>query len=186
MQLRRIVPRRIRLAPVCITFDSPSNSMHKREDQRKPPTTIGLILMFTRFVFASLDTSRTVKSTYSSALAKGTTDRYSRDQCLSSDYYYQALEFDVTRDGIYRIQSESIIQMYGCLYENTFNPSSPSSNVLKDNDGECGKDRLWLNSSLLDNRTYTLVVTTRFPGETGAFTIQAFGPATVNFKPISE
>jgi hypothetical protein len=144
------------------------------------------MLMFINFLLACLDTSRTLRSTYQSALIAGTTDRYSRDLCASSDYYYQAFEFTVTIDGSYRIQSESTTQMYGYLYRDTFNPSNPLSGLWQENDKNCGKEQLWLNTSLSSNMMYILVVTTFSPGQTGKFKIHAFGAEKVTFKPISE
>ena len=126
-----------------------------------------------------------VLSTYESELT-ATTDRYSRDQCQSSNYYYQALKMSIQTSGIYRFQSDSAIRMYGYLYQDTFNPFDPSLNLLIENDHECGENQLWLNSSLLSHMTYILVATTDIPGRTGPFSIQSFGATNIIFSRISE
>ena len=93
---------------------------------------------------------------------------------------------EIKTSGVYRFQSDSTIRMYGYLCQDAFNPSDPSRNLLSKNDQNCGLEQLWLNSTLLSNTTYILVVTTYLAGWTGAFTIQAFGAAEINFKLISE
>ena len=125
------------------------------------------------------------RSIYASALTTAT-DRYSRDQCQSSNYYYQALQMKIETSGIYRFQSNSAIRMYGYLYQDTFNPFDPSLNLLIENDHECGENQLWLNSSLLSHTTYILVATTDIPGRTGPFFIQSFGAANITFTRVSE
>ena len=115
-----------------------------------------------------------------------TSDKYSRGEVQASDYYYQALQLKVPASGTYRFQNDSTIPMYGYLYQDTFNPLDSSRNLLVENDDECGKDGLWLNSSLSFNASYVLIVTTRVPGHTGAFVIQVFGPAEITFSRISE
>ena len=134
----------------------------------------------------SLDTSKVARSTYASALVLGSTDKYSRDQCQSSNYYYQALQMKTEISGIYRFQSNSDIRMFGYLYRNTFDPFDPSLNLLAENDRECGGHQLWLNSSLLAEVTYILVATTDIPGRTGSFTIRAFGAANITFSLLRE
>lgn len=143
---------------------------------------IAFVILF----FTCLATSRILRSTYSSVLTTSTSDRYSRDEVRASNYYYQALHLGIPASGTYRFQNDSAGPMYGYLYQDTFNPLYPSRNLLVENDHECGKDGLWLNSSLLSNASYILVVTTRFPDHTGAFIIQAFGPTEITFKLIRE
>ena len=92
--------------------------------------------------FACLATSRTVRSTYSSALTMSTSDKYSRGEVQASNYYYQALQLKISASGAYRFQNDSAIPMYGYLYQDTFNPFDPSRNLLVENDDECGKGGL--------------------------------------------
>ena len=111
---------------------------------------------------------------------------YSRDQCQSSDYYYQAMQFNVKESGIYRFQSESKIYMYGYLYRDTFDPTKPDQNLLSENGRICSAGILWLNASLSSNATYILIATTDVPARTGVFTICAFGASNVTFSLIRE
>ena len=132
-----------------------------------------------------LDTPSVVRSIYESELTTGS-DMYSRDQCQSSDYYYQALRFDVEMSGIYRFQSGSKIYMYGYLYRDTFDPSQPAQNLLLENGRICSTGILWLNAFLSSNATYILVATTDVPARTGVFTIYAFGAANITYSLIRE
>lgn len=132
-----------------------------------------------------LDTPSVLRSTYQSELTTAG-DKYSRDQCLSSEYHYEALQFDTPSSGVYRFQSESTVYPYGYLYRDTFNPYDPNHNRLLENDETCGMGQLLLNSLLLSNTTYILVVTTDIPRRTGAFMIQAFGAANITFNRIGE
>jgi hypothetical protein len=140
------------------------------------------------FLFPSpcLDFARTIRSTYSSALTTDTTERYSRDQHQSSNYFYQALQLKIATNGLFQFRGDSAIHLYGYLYESRFNPLDPTHNLLSENDDESGKDGLWLNASLSSNVSNILVVTTRSPDRTGLFMIQAFGPAEVTFNLIRE
>ena len=132
-----------------------------------------------------LDTPSVLRSTYQSELTTAS-DKYSRDQCLSSDYHYEALQFDTPSSGVYRFQSESTVYLYGYLYRDTFNPFDANRNRLLENDATCGTGELLLNSFLLSNTTYILVVTTDIPRRTGAFMIQVFGAANITFSRIGE
>ena len=135
--------------------------------------------------FTHLDTPSVLRSTYQSEFTTAS-DKYSRDQCLSADYHYEALQFHVPTTGVYRFQSESTVYLYGYLYRDTFNPFDPNRNRLSENDQTCGTGQLLLNSLLLSNTTYILVVTTNIPRRTGAFMIQAFGAANITFNRIGE
>ena len=111
---------------------------------------------------------------------------YSRDQCQSSDYYYQALQFNVATSGTYRFQSESKVYMYGYLYRDTFDPLQPDRNLLVENGRICSSGILSLKAYLSSNATYILVATTDVPARMGAFTIYAFGAANITFSLIRE
>ena len=111
---------------------------------------------------------------------------YSRGQCQSSDYYYQALEVEVTTSAVYRFISESTIYMYGYLYRDTFNRVEPSRNLLLENGQICPESKLWLNTSLSEKTTYILVATTDVPARTGTFVIHAFGVANITFSLLGE
>lgn len=132
-----------------------------------------------------LDPPSVVRSVYASEFT-ASSDMYSRDQCQSSDYYYQALQFDVATSGIYRFQSESTIHMYGYLYRDTFNPSQSSQNLFLENGKICLSGSLWLKSPLLSNTTYILIATTDVPARVGKFAIYAFGASNITFSLIGE
>ncbi len=110
-------------------------------------------------------------STYSSILTT-TSLVYCRTDCLSSEYYYyDAIQVDVSRAGIYLIESHSLIDIYGYIYEDSFNPSNPNWNLLSydDDSGE--------------NRQFKLTIFLR--NSTGTFTVNASGPKSVIFTGTS-
>lgn len=136
-------------------------------------------------IFNSLAIPSAVSSTYSSELTTST-ERYSRDQCQSSDYYYQALKIDVGARGFYKITIHGTIHMHGYLYQDAFNRFEPSRNLLLEHDESCGKLQISLKFDFSINTTYVLVVTTYVPGRTGDFRIQTFGAANITFTRIRE
>jgi hypothetical protein len=127
----------------------------------------------------------TMSSIYSSEL-NISMERYSRDQCQASNYYYQALEIRVDTSGFYKFTSNSSIHMYGYLYHDTFNPFYPSLNLLVENDKKCTKEQISFDFSLFTHTTYVLVVTTLVPGRTGAFMIQVLGRGNITFNRLGK
>lgn len=73
---------------------------------------------------------------------------------------------------------------HGYLYNDTFDPSDPSLNlVMADNDG-AGDNQFVLNGSLEAGISYTLVVVRRSSDDTGPYLIKATGPGDVQFTRI--
>jgi hypothetical protein len=126
-----------------------------------------------------------MSSVYSSEL-NISMERYSRDQCQASNYYYQALKIRVDTSGFYKFKSNSSIHMYGYLYHETFNPFDPSHNLLVENDKTCTKEQISFDFSLFTHTTYVLVVTTHSPGRTGAFMIQVLGRGNITFNRLGK
>jgi hypothetical protein len=107
---------------------------------------------------------------------------YCRTDCLLSEYYYyDAIQVDVFREGIYLIESHSLIDIYGYIYKESFNPSNPNRNLLSHNDDSGGHQQFKFNIFLRPKINYILIVTTFHRNSTGAFTVNAYGPKSVIF-----
>jgi hypothetical protein len=101
---------------------------------------------------------------------------------LSSEYYYyDAIQVDVSRAGIYLIESHSLIDIYGYIYEDSFNPSNPNWNLLSYDDDSGENRQFKLTIFLRPKITYILIVTTFRRNSTGTFTVNASGPKSVIF-----
>ncbi len=122
---------------------------------------------------------------YSSALTTSS-PTYQRTGCYGSSYYYEAIEVKVVNSGYYTLRSNSTINTYGSIYNDTFNPFSPTVNLLLEDDGRCLGDQFKLTMVLQANTKYILVVTTYFSNVTGAFSIFVSGRNNVNFNHIGE
>ena len=127
------------------------------------------------------DTTSFVQSTYASTL---TTESaiYSRSDCLSVNYFYEAIEISTVTGAYYAFWSNSTLDMYGYIYKNTFNPLNPSMNLLSEDDSTCSNMQFGLTVQLQANTTYVLIATTYRPTNTGNFSIIISGPTKVTLK----
>ncbi|CAF1057170.1 unnamed protein product [Adineta steineri] len=124
-----------------------------------------------------------VQTTYTSALTTNSS-RYLLS-CSSSGSYYEAIQVNVRRSGFYTFFDGSNMDTYGSIYEDYFNPSNPYENRLLYDDDSCFGRQFRMTIALETGVTYILVVTTRSPYETGAFSIFVTGPDNVDLKNIS-
>ncbi|CAF4383424.1 unnamed protein product, partial [Rotaria sp. Silwood2] len=138
------------------------------------------------FFVLSIGTLSIVISNYSSALTSFS-QSYCRSGCPGvATYYYQALQFTVSVNGNYTIISESDMDVYGYLYNNSFNPASALTNVLDMNDEGAGNGGQFMFSRIFQTLTqYILVVTTYDQAVTGPFSIIVTGPALIQFSQIN-
>ncbi|CAF4024246.1 unnamed protein product, partial [Adineta steineri] len=118
--------------------------------------------------------SGTVQSKYILQLTTNS-QTYSRE-CGISDYYYQTIRVNVekTEDYTLIIFSE-MTDLYGYIYKNDFNPMDPFENRLSKDYRASSDQGYKLIANLHTGITYILVVTTRYPNETGNFSIKAAG-----------
>ena len=123
---------------------------------------------------------------YSMYLSELTADSqtYSRD-CRISNYYYETIQVNVNETAYYSIESNSSVDTFGYIYEDSFNPFNPSENLLSQSNDQCN-DQFKLVTNLQVSSTYVLVVTTFGPNVTGEISIIVSGPNNVSFNPISE
>ncbi|CAF4171318.1 unnamed protein product, partial [Adineta steineri] len=134
----------------------------------------------------STNISSTIKSQYSSALS-AYSPVFIRPRTWGFDYpsyfFYQSIRINVTTTGAYTIFSDSPMDTYGFLYSNTFDPSFPDQNLMLYNDNAAAPNNQFvLIATLQAMKQYTLVVTTYWPSNTGAFSIIEVGPASVGFS----
>lgn len=123
-----------------------------------------------------------VRSTYSSAWTLYSLS-YCRTSCQeSSDYYYEAIRVRVDTHGIFSLISKSNVDTYGYLYNDIFDPSSPSSNLLLQDDEGAGNGQFKLTFAFEPDLTYILVCTTFSPYTMGSFYVSASGPGSVTFS----
>jgi hypothetical protein len=74
---------------------------------------------------------------------------------------------------------------YGYFYNNAFDPSYPSQNLITSDDDSGGNRQFQIRGSLQSRHTYILVVTTYTNGVTGSFSIRGTGPASISFRKIT-
>jgi hypothetical protein len=126
-----------------------------------------------------------VSSVYESLLDKHSAT-HARDVCLLPNYFYEALEFNISIAGDYTFWSHSDVNTYGYLYRDDFNPFQPLVNRLSEDDDRCGNGQFQINRRLFPNTTYILVVTTYGVNATGAFSVISAGPTTVRFVRLGQ
>lgn len=88
--------------------------------------------------------------------------------------------------GVYVISSDSLIDTYGYIYKDHFNPLDPTENILSQDDGSCGHNQFKLVLYLQSSVTYVLVMTTYELETIGKFIVFASGPSDITFTRISE
>ncbi len=111
---------------------------------------------------------------------------YVRAGCHESNYFYETIEVKVIETGNYSLGSNSTIDTYGYIYNNSFDPFHLTMNLLIENDQSYGNNQFKLVTPLQVNTTYILVVTTYSPNVTGKFSVLVIGPNNVIFNHISK
>ena len=120
----------------------------------------------------------TVLSTYDGYLSSASSE-FSRLHGAGEDYYYQALRVTTPTSGTYTFTSESWMDTYGYLYQDSFDPAYPSQNLMTYNDDSGGNRQFLLTAYLSYGSTYTLIITTAGRSLVGSFSIRVSGPSLV-------
>jgi hypothetical protein len=110
---------------------------------------------------------------------------YYRD-CKTPNYYYQALQINVSTTGSYILWSASTINTYGYIYKDEFDQFKPFENLLLQNSGNCNHGQFKLMIDLQANTKYILVVTTYHPNITGHFSIVVSGLNNISLNHLSK
>jgi hypothetical protein len=109
-----------------------------------------------------------------------------RPQSLTNDYhYFQAIQVTVSVNGIYIFDSNSTADTRGYFYQNSFDPSVPTTNLVTDNDDGGGMLQFRIRVNLQAGTTYILVVTTHRQYVTGTFSVSAAGPSIATLTAIT-
>ena len=90
----------------------------------------------------------------------------------------------VFADGLYSFTTESSMDTYGLLYDDTFNPSMPSGSLMEYNDDGGIGLQFKITTYLVALKTYTLVVTTHGSFIAGSFSGTASGPLLMLLIPL--
>ena len=99
----------------------------------------------------------------------------------SGSFYYVAVRVNVASSGIYTFESNSVIDTYGCLYNSSFSPSAPNTNLLIADDDSAGNGQFRLTTAMQPTRTVIIVVTTYSTRVTGSVTVTVTGPSAATF-----
>ncbi|MBL7771957.1 MAG: T9SS type A sorting domain-containing protein [Chitinophagaceae bacterium] len=96
--------------------------------------------------------------------------------------YYSVFVFTAPLSGSYQFQAVGTLDNFGCLYQNSFVPSSPLTNILRSNDDWNPSDPLNKNygftRTLTAGVTYYLVSTMFYGATTGSYQVNITGPFT--------
>ncbi|CAM4825436.1 unnamed protein product [Rotaria magnacalcarata] len=140
------------------------------------PTRVSIILT----TIESVTNTTTPTSSYTNMLTTNSpTFRRTKDSDLS---YFQAIQVTVLTAGTYSFKSDSLLDAYGYLYENNFNPSNPRANLLAEDDDSGGNQQFLMDYPMQYGSGYILVFTTHNPRMTGTFSILTSDPSKVNLK----
>ncbi len=111
---------------------------------------------------------------------------FSRPKGNTDCYYYQAIRIENYTNGIYAFISNSSMNTYGYLYNNSFDPSSPSQNLITPYYESNSDGRFPIIYSLQSYQTYILVVATYIPDRIReSLLITAVGPSLVSMYSIT-
>ena len=126
-----------------------------------------------------------IQSIYSSQLTADS-QNYSRTGCWALEYYYEAIEINVSETSDYGIISNTMA-IYGFMYENNYDVFNLTNNLIGTNYADNGYySQFKLTKQLRVETRYILIVTTYFPNRSGPFSVLAIGPKSVSFNRISE
>ncbi|CAF4702032.1 unnamed protein product, partial [Rotaria sp. Silwood2] len=103
----------------------------------------------------------------------------------SGSFYYEALQVAVNTTGNYTLESNCVIDTYGYLYVNNFNPYDVSSNLVKSDDDAGGNFQFSMTYTLQAGTTYILVFTTYSSNVMTPFSINVVGPTSVCLRRIN-
>lgn len=124
-----------------------------------------------------------VKLIYNSVLGKNN-QTFPRDQCSISKHFYEAIRINVSFDGFFTFCSNSSIDTFGYIYEDTFDPFDLESDLIASDNDDCDNQQFRLCLFLQANTSYILVVTTHAEGVTGPFSVSVVGGTEVHLTAI--
>ena len=113
--------------------------------------------------------------------------QYARPYGSGSNYYYDAIEVIVLWSGSITFTSSSTKDLFGYIYDTTFDPFYPLVNLLDfDDDSADGYEEFKIQIRLRPSQLYILVVTTYDPNVKGAYQIKIAGAnGNIQFNKIT-
>ncbi|CAF1649315.1 unnamed protein product [Rotaria magnacalcarata] len=139
-------------------------------------TSTGLVpIVFNLFSNESAPASFVI-SQGSSSLASTSPVYFRTGTCTTPNFYYNAFAIHVYTAGVCNISLASNFDSYEYLYNNTFNSSARTTNMLQSNDDGTGSTQFFLSYFIDILARYIVVVTTYSASITGPFAINIFGP----------
>lgn len=120
-----------------------------------------------------------IDSSYSSSL-RVTNPTFSRPHGRGTLFYYQLFQINVPQYGAYAFETSSSVDTFRYLYSNTFDPSSPTSNLLTFNDDALQENQCLVQAVLSTEDTYYAVITTYLPDVLGNITMDTSGSADID------
>jgi hypothetical protein len=137
------------------------------------------------FSFCIATTTQLTISAYQNVLTTSS-PLYARVNQSTNTYYYQSMYVLVDEAGNYTFQSNSSVDLFGSLYNNSFTAANPSVNLIAfDDDSGAIFLNFKITALLQTGVAYVLVVTTSSSNTTGSFTITASSLGEVIYVPIS-
>ena len=122
-------------------------------------------------------------STFSSTLTMNSTMFTRHNGNAWGLYYCEVIELNFSTNGFYSIESNSSIDLYGFIYNNSFDSLSPSTNRLTWDNDNAGNRQFQILLNVNGANNYILVVTTFAINVVGPFSIIIRGLADVGFSP---
>ena len=92
---------------------------------------------------------------------------------------YQAFDFHVDADGVYKFLAAARFDSMVILYEGGFDASAPNENLIRFNDDILTPNTSGFQTELTAGLQYTFVVTGFNDGEFGAYTFTIGGPGNI-------
>ncbi|CAF1248398.1 unnamed protein product [Adineta steineri] len=132
----------------------------------------------------SCDTTSTVQSIYSSILTEQHSI-YFRIDCDLTNYYYEAIQMNVSESRYYSLNINSSIDIYAYIYTDHFYPSGPFMNLITKNVDSFDKIQFEFRAFLRSTTANILVVTKSSPNVTGAFSVIVSGVNHVTFERLN-
>ncbi|CAF1044965.1 unnamed protein product [Adineta steineri] len=130
------------------------------------------------------NSSPIIQSTYFSTLTENS-QVFVPSECGKLNYYYETIEVEVIENGCYNLISKSGIDTYSYISEDYFKPVIPTENSFLHIGPFYANNQFKLETSLLIDTKYILVVTTLNPNRTTNFSVIATGPNQVIFNRIN-
>ena len=125
-----------------------------------------------------------ITSNYSSAL---TTEfpTFARPGTSTANYHYEAIQVIVFTTDTYTFNSVGSFDTFGYLYNDPFDSSNPSQNLIVQDDQSDGNNQFQMTATLQAGVPYVLVVSMYGPYGVGSYSVTTSGPDNVFYSSIT-